>query len=80
MCLAIPGRVIETQTCAPQMVVMDFLGVIRDVSTSFVDAVKVGDYLLVHAGCAIAKLAGEPVIVGEDSALWEELIKYAASS
>lgn len=80
MCLAIPGRVIEIQTCAPQMVVMDFLGVIRDVSTSFVDTVEVGDYLLVHAGCAITKLAEEPVIVGEDSALWEELISYATPS
>ena len=85
MCLAIPGRVIEIQTCAPpapQMAVMDFLGVIRDVSTNFIDAVAVGDYLLVHAGCAIAKLAAEPAGAGgaEASALWEALINHAASS
>lgn len=91
MCLAIPGRVIEIQTCAPQMVVMDFLGVIRDVGTNFVDSVAVGDYLLVHAGCAIAKLAEGIANAdntadyanpegGETSALWEELINYAASS
>lgn len=82
MCLAIPGRVIEIQNCAsaPQMVAMDFQGVIRDVSTSFIDAVAVGDCLLVHAGCAIAKLMEWTPVVGEDSAIWEELIKFAASS
>jgi hydrogenase expression/formation protein HypC len=49
MCVAYPGRVVET--CG-RRAKADFAGNIVDVNTGIVD-VKVGDYVLVHAGLAI---------------------------
>jgi hydrogenase expression/formation protein HypC len=50
MCLAIPGRVVSIEG---DFAKVDFgLGVIRQAIVSLVD-VKVGEYVLVHAGYAI---------------------------
>jgi hydrogenase expression/formation protein HypC len=51
MCLAIPG---EVESVNGGKAVVDITGVRREVSIALVDRVNVGDYLLVHAGCAIA--------------------------
>ncbi|AUS96032.1 hydrogenase assembly protein HypC [Clostridium thermosuccinogenes] len=53
MCLAIPGKVVKIteKTC-----VVDIMGAEREASTELLDGVKVGDYVLVHAGCAIQKM------------------------
>jgi len=50
MCLAIPGRVeqIEGRTG-----VVNFDGAIRKVDVSLLRRVRVGDYVIVHAGFAI---------------------------
>lgn len=67
MCVAIPGRVVEV---SDMMGKVDFQGNILDVNLGIVEA-KVGDYVLVHAGCAIEVMqqdAAEEVL-----ALFKEL-------
>ena len=49
MCVAIPGKVIEIDGTIGKV---DFQGNIVSVSLGVVDA-AIGDYVLVHAGCAI---------------------------
>ncbi len=49
MCVALPGKVIENDGFVGKV---DFQGNIVNVSMGVVDA-QVGDYVLVHAGCAI---------------------------
>lgn len=76
MCLAMPGRVIELPR--PGVAVLDFVGIAREAQVGLIGEVKVGDFLLVHAGCAIARL--EEAEAHESTAVWEELRRYAASS
>ncbi len=49
MCIAMPGRVIEIEKGLAKV---DFSGNIVKADIRLVDA-RVGDYVLVHAGCAI---------------------------
>lgn len=55
MCVAYPGKIISI--CGSRAKV-DFSGSRADVNLSMVDA-KVGDYVLVHAGMALQKMAAE---------------------
>jgi len=59
MCLAIPGKVIEINESKAAIEVGN---VKREVFIQLVPDVKLGDYVLVHAGCAIQ-------IVDEEEAL-----------
>jgi len=52
MCVAIPGEVLEL---SEGKAVVDFSGNRVTAYTGLVD-VKVGDYVLVHAGCIIQKM------------------------
>jgi len=58
MCLAVPGKVLaivgedELRTAR-----VDFAGVVRPVCLAYVPEARVGDYVLVHAGFAIASIA-----------------------
>ena len=52
MCVAIPGKVIELKD---RDAVVDFNGNQVTARAGLVD-VKVGDYVLVHAGCVIQKV------------------------
>lgn len=76
LCLALPGRVIEVNEDG--MAIVDFVGVTRQASVGLLDNVHPGDFLLVHAGCAIARI--EEAEARDSLALWEELIRYATSS
>lgn len=49
MCIAIPGKIISIDSPKAKV---DFNGNIVDVNVGLIDPV-VGDYVLVHAGCAI---------------------------
>ena len=49
MCIAIPGRVVSIEGDKAKV---DFTGNLVDVNTGLVEP-KVGQYVLVHAGCAI---------------------------
>jgi hydrogenase expression/formation protein HypC len=53
MCIAIPGKLIEADGRVGKV---DVNGNILKVELGVVDA-KVGDYLLIHAGCAISVLS-----------------------
>jgi len=59
MCLAVPAKVIriDGENC-----IAEILGVSREVSLELLKNVRPGDYVLVHAGCAIQ-------IVDEEEAL-----------
>lgn len=53
MCLAIPGKIKQIDK---DSAVVDFGGLQKKVSLGILNGVKVGDYVLVHAGFAIGKV------------------------
>ncbi|MDO4518316.1 MAG: HypC/HybG/HupF family hydrogenase formation chaperone [Bacillota bacterium] len=55
MCVAIPGRVVEIDD---NLAKVDFKGNLVNVNTGLVEP-KVGQYVLVHAGCAIEVMEKE---------------------
>lgn len=67
MCVAVPGKVIELNDFHGKV---DFQGNIIDVNMALVDA-KIGDYVLVHAGCALEIIQKE--MADEMLALFAEL-------
>ncbi|MBI1396899.1 MAG: HypC/HybG/HupF family hydrogenase formation chaperone [Betaproteobacteria bacterium] len=56
MCLAIPGRIESITGDVPLMrsATVDFGGVTREVNLACVPEARVGDYVLVHVGIALA--------------------------
>ncbi|UCH20807.1 MAG: HypC/HybG/HupF family hydrogenase formation chaperone [Deltaproteobacteria bacterium] len=53
MCLAIPSRVVEINA---GMATIDVDGVKREASLLLLEDVKIGEYVIVHAGFAIHKI------------------------
>lgn len=53
MCLAVPGRVTEIKE---KIATVEIMGVLREASLELLKDVQVGDYVILHAGCAIEKL------------------------
>ena len=53
MCLAVPSRIVKIKD---SVATVDVDGVSRDASIMLLDDVKVGDYVIVHAGFAISKI------------------------
>lgn len=53
MCLAVPSKIIDIQDSLARVEVD---GVVREASLLILDDVKIGDYVIVHAGFAISKL------------------------
>ena len=53
MCLAIPGEILEING---GRAVISVMGVKREVSVELLEGLKTGDYIIVHAGCAIARV------------------------
>ncbi|MCL5102897.1 MAG: HypC/HybG/HupF family hydrogenase formation chaperone [Armatimonadetes bacterium] len=53
MCLAIPMRVAEI---SGKVAVAEVDGLARRVRVDLLDGIRIGDYVLVHAGLAIAKV------------------------
>jgi len=58
------------------MGVVELEGVRRRVHLGFVDGVQIGDYVLVHAGCAVERL--DPRQAEEDLALLLKLLEETA--
>ncbi|MBU2578637.1 HypC/HybG/HupF family hydrogenase formation chaperone [Patescibacteria group bacterium] len=52
MCLATPGKIIKTNK---EKAIVDFNGIQKEINISLVK-IKVGDYVMVHAGFAIEKI------------------------
>lgn len=57
MCLAIPVEVREVLSDDMAKVSLD--GVVKVISTALIDDVKVGDYVVLHVGYALAKIDPE---------------------
>lgn len=53
MCIAMPGKIVEV---TGNKAMVDFKGTVVEVNVGLIEA-KVGDYALVHAGCAIEIMA-----------------------
>jgi len=77
MCLAIPGKVVDiTDENGIQMGRIDYSGTINSACLAYVPEVKVGQYVIVHAGFALS-------IVDEEEAkktleLFDEMAEKAA--
>jgi hydrogenase expression/formation protein HypC len=68
MCLAVPMKVVEIEGPVAQV---EEGGVRRAARVDLIDGVKVGDYVIVHAGIAIERL--EPEEARETLRLFEEV-------
>lgn len=69
MCLAIPVKVIEIKEKTARVEVG---GVIREAALDLVKDVRVGDYLILHAGFAIQKLDEQEA--EESLKIWREML------
>ena len=78
MCLAVPGRVLESRDVGPNRIAkVEFGGVTRQVYLDFVPEAGVGDYVIVHVGFAISKVDEAEAkrtyeLLAEMGALFEE--------
>ncbi len=73
MCLAIPGKLVSADGLGDLTGtgLVDFGGVSKTVSLAFVPEARIGDYVLVHAGIAIAVMdaaAAERLLAELDAA------------
>ncbi len=76
MCLAVPVRV--AALLADQWVETEVGGIRTRVSTALIEDVVVGDYLIVHAGFAIARLNVEEA--EKSLALFDEIAAHLGTS
>ena len=53
MCLAIPGEIIKLNKDTAKVSIM---GVESEINIQIIEEPRVGDYVLIHAGCAIKKI------------------------
>ena len=53
MCLAIPGKIMSING---NRAAISIMGAIKEVSTDLIESADIGDYVIVHAGCAISKI------------------------
>ena len=69
MCLAVPGKIISIEEADATFRTgrVDFAGIIKSVSLSYVPEARVGDYVIVHVGFALS-------IVDENEA--QQVFKY----
>jgi hydrogenase expression/formation protein HypC len=58
MCLGVPGRVerIDPETSGPVMGTVSFGGIRKEICLAYAPEAKVGDFVLVHVGFAIATI------------------------
>lgn len=58
MCLAVPGKIISIDSTNPdlKMAKINFGGILKDACIQWLDDVKEGDYVIVHAGFALNKV------------------------
>lgn len=60
MCLAVPGKILDTQDIGGNRVGrVQFGGITRQAYLDFVPEAQVGDYILVHVGFAISRVDPE---------------------
>jgi hydrogenase expression/formation protein HypC len=76
MCLGIPGKIVSIAPTG--LAEVDFSGVRREVSLMLCPEVGVGDYVLVHVGFAIQRLA--PDEAQETLKLLDEFLEGSGES
>jgi hydrogenase expression/formation protein HypC len=60
MCLAIPGKILNKETIRGVDVgQVQFGGITRQTNLGFVPEAEIGDYVMVHVGFAISRVAAE---------------------
>lgn len=60
MCLAVPGKILETEERNGSRVArVQFGGITREAYLDFVPEAAVGDYVMVHVGFAISRVDAE---------------------
>ena len=60
MCLAVPGKILETEERdGSRFGKVQFGGITRQASLDFVPEANVGDYVIVHVGFAISRMDEE---------------------
>lgn len=59
MCLGLPGKVVKIES---KNALVEIMGVSREISIELLKEVNIGDYVLIHAGCAIQKLDEEEAL------------------
>ncbi len=57
MCLAIPAQI--TQILKEQRAIVNVGGISKEISTSLLDQINVGDYVIIHVGYALTRLDEE---------------------
>lgn len=70
MCLAVPSKVIEINGNIGKV---DFGGVNKEVNLCLLEEVKVGDYIIVHAGYALQRIDEEEAL--ETLQLFREIVE-----
>ncbi len=89
MCLAIPARIVELLPADDQnRALVEVVGVRRHIDTGLLqdEALKVGDWVLVHVGFAMSKIGEEQAqdqlrmlaMLGESQAVLEEVEGYGS--
>ena len=73
MCLGVVGRIEEIKK--DNMAVAEIMGVRRDISIVLVPQIKVGEYVMIHAGFAINPIDEDAA--KETEALINEFLKYS---
>lgn len=68
MCVGLPAKVVKIRE---GMAVIDASGAKREVSAELIDGLEPGDYVMIHAGIAIAKITNDDQ--NETDVLMEEL-------
>ncbi len=68
MCLAIPLKLVEIDG---KRAVGEAMGMRRELRVDFIDAPKLGEYVIVHAGFAIERLGEQQAL--EDLESWGEV-------
>ncbi|MGB3342028.1 MAG: HypC/HybG/HupF family hydrogenase formation chaperone [bacterium] len=73
MCLGVVGRIEELKQ--DNIAVAEIMGVRRDISIVLVPEIKVGEYVMIHAGFAINPIDEDAA--KETEALINEFLKYS---
>ncbi len=69
MCLAVPGKITSIDKA---WAIVDIMDIQNTVNIQLIENPRVGDYILIHAGCAIQKI--EPQYFSYLQTLIKELI------
>lgn len=75
MCVAVPGRVVEIHGDES---VVEFGKLKKLINTCLIEDLKIGDYVLVHVGCAVDKIDEDEA--GKTMSLFNEILKMDNSS